>query len=145
MLDRVIRRIEENYPAGRFANDAPLKTNKHKMVKSAVVLANSIPGSKLLVFTLRGVMAHLLAHQRPENAPIFAFTPHLHVSRTLTTARGVHPFVIEFNGQGPETTIKRALEVLHDKGFVKKGDPVVILSDALYQEANVDAILLRDA
>ncbi len=75
VLHRVIRRTEERYPSGRFASDAPLKTNKHKVVKSAVVLANSIPGSKLLVFTKGGVTAHLLAHQRPEFAPIFAFTP----------------------------------------------------------------------
>jgi pyruvate kinase len=145
VLDRVISRIESTYKAGRFANDAPLKTNKHKTVKSAIVLANSIEGSKLLVFTLRGVMAHLLAHQRPESAPIFAFTPNLHVSRTLTTARGVHPFVMEFAKGNPELTIKSALEVLMKKGLVKQGDPIVILSDALYDEMNVEAILLREA
>lgn len=68
------------------------------------MLANSIEGSKLVVFTLRGVMAHLLAHQRPESAPNLAFTPHLHVSRTLTTARGVHPFVMDFAKGDPIST-----------------------------------------
>ncbi len=145
VLDRVISRIEESYPSGRFASDAPHKTNKHKMVKSAVVLANSIEDSKLMVFTLRGVMAHLLAHQRPEKAPIFAFTPNLHVSRTLTTARGVHPFVIDFAKGNPDTTIQNALAILRQKGLVKKGDPLIILSDALYHETNVDATLLREA
>ena len=145
VLDRVISRIESTYKSGRFANDAPLKTNKHKMVKSAIVLANSIEGAKLIVFTLRGVMAHLLAHQRPESAPIFAFTPNLHVSRTLTTARGVHPFVMEFSKGNPDVTIKSALEVLITKGLVTKGDPIVILSDALYDETNIDAIMLREA
>ena len=145
VLDRVITRIEDRYPSGRFASDAPLKTNKHKMVKSAIVLANSIEGSKLLVFTLRGVMAHLLAHQRPEFAPIFAFTPKLHVSRSLTTARGVHPFVIEFSPSKPEATIDAALAMLREKGLIKKGDPLIILSDALYNDTNVDATLLREA
>lgn len=145
VLDRVISRIEQRYPSGRFASDAPLKTNKHKMVKSAVVLANSIPGSKLMVFTVRGIVAHLLAHQRPENAPIFAFTPNLHVSRTLTTARGVHPFVIDFAKGNPDITIENALAILRQKGLVKKGDPLVILSDALYSQTNVDATLLREA
>ena len=102
VLDTVISRIEQKYPSGRFASDAPLKTNKHKTVKAAILLANSIPGSKLLVFTIRGVMAHLLAHQRPEFAPIFAFTPNLHVSRTLVTARGVNPFVLQFTEGDPE-------------------------------------------
>lgn len=145
VLDRVISRIEESYPSGRFVSDAPLKTNKHKTVKAAVVLANSIPGAKLMVFTLRGVMAHLLAHQRPESAPIFAFTPKLHVSRTLQMARGVHPSVMDFTHGDPEDTIHAALEILLKKGLVRKGDPIVILSDALYDEMNVEAILLREA
>jgi pyruvate kinase len=145
VLDTVISRIESKYPSGRFASDAPLKTNKHKTVKAAVLLANSIPGSKLLVFTLRGVMAHLLAHQRPEFAPIFAFTPNRHVSRTLVTARGVSPFVLEFTEGSPEISISNALEILSKENLIKRGDPLVILSDALYEGVNVDAILLREA
>ena len=144
-LDTVIHRIEQKYPSGRFASDAPLKTNKHKTVKAAVLLANSIPGSKLLVFTLRGVMAHLLAHQRPEFAPIFAFTPRLYVSRMLVTARGVHPYMLEFTEGQPEKSIHDALEILRRESLIKPGDPLVILSDALYDGVNVDAILLREA
>ena len=144
VLDRVISRIEQSYPSGRFASDAPLKTTKHKTVKAAVVLANSIPGSKLMVFTLRGVMAHLLAHQRPEFAPIFAFTPKLYVSRTLQLAHGVHPFVMEFSKGTPEATIHAAIEILRIAGLVRKGDSIIILSDALYDEMNVEAILLRE-
>ena len=145
VLNSVISRIEQKYPSGRFASDAPLKTNKHKTVKAAIALANSIEGSKLLVFTLRGVMAHLLAHQRPEFAPIFAFTPKLHVSRTLVTARGVHPFVLEFTEGQPENSIRHALDLLRRENLIKPGDPLVILSDALYDGINVDAILLREA
>jgi pyruvate kinase len=145
VLDTVIRRIEKKYPSGRFASDAPLKTNKHKTVKAAILLANSIPNSKLLVFTLRGVMAHLLAHQRPEFASIYAFTPHLHVSRTLVSARGVQPFVLPFEDGTPDKAIRDAIEMLRKHGHIKVGDPLVILSDALYDGINVDAILLRDA
>lgn len=145
VLDTVISRIEQNYPSGRFASDAPLKTNKHKTVKAAIALANSIEGSRLLVFTIRGVMAHLLAHQRPEFAPIFAFTPNLHVSRTLVTARGVHPFVLSFEEGNPERSIRDALDILRRENLIKTGDPLVILSDALYDGVNVDAILLREA
>ena len=145
VLDTVTRRIEQRYPSGRFASDAPLKTNKHKTAKAAIVLANSIPGSKLITFTLRGVMAHLLAHQRPEFAPIFAFTPHLHVSRILTLARGVQPIQMPFEKNNPEANILGALTILRQRGLVQPGDPVVILSDALHDDSNVDAILLREA
>lgn len=145
VLDTVIRRIEQKYPSGRFASDAPLKTNKHKTVKAAITLANSIEGSKLLVFTLRGIMAHLLAHQRPEFAPIFAFTPKLYVSRMLVSARGVHPFVLDLVEGQPDTAISNAIALLRRENLIKPGDPLVILSDALYDGANVDAILLREA
>jgi pyruvate kinase len=144
VLHRVISRTEERYPAGRFASDAPLKTNKHKAVKSAVQLANSIPGSKLLVFTKGGTTAHLLAHQRPEQAPIFAFTPSLSISRALMTARGVFPFVMEFASHSPSTTIEGALQILRDRSLVVRGDPVVILSDVLHDDLIVDSILLRE-
>ncbi|MFZ4764100.1 MAG: pyruvate kinase [Roseimicrobium sp.] len=144
VLHRVISRTESRYHSGRFASDAPLKTNKHKAVKSAVVLANSIAGSKLLVFTKAGVTAHLLAHQRPEFAPIFAFTERLNVSRTLMSARGVFPFVIEF-GKTPAETIESALQLLRSRGLVVSGDPVVILSDVLHDDLTVDSILLREA
>jgi pyruvate kinase len=143
VLHRVITRTESRYVAGRFASDAPLKTNKHKAVKSAVLLANSIPGSKLMVFTKGGVTAHLLAHQRPEMAPIFAFTPHLHISRALMTARGVFPFVMKFSVGDPASTIERALDTLRDRGLVLPGDTVVILSDTLHGEHLMDSILLR--
>lgn len=145
VLDSVINRTEQRYPAGRFASDAPLKTNKHKTVKSAIVLANSIPGSKILVFTLRGIMAHLLAHQRPEFAPIYAFTPERYVSRTLVSARGVHPLVMNFCEGDPESTIRHAVDLLVEQGEINRGDPLVILSDALYESMNINAILLRDA
>lgn len=145
VLDTVARRIEMRYPSGRFASDAPLKTNKHKTAKAAIVLANSIPGSKLITFTLRGVMAHLLAHQRPEFSTIFAFTPHLHVSRILTLARGVQPIHMPFEKNNPEANIRVALATLRQRQLIHPGDPIVILSDALYDEANVDAILLREA
>lgn len=145
VLDKVARRTEDRYPSGRFASDAPLKTNKHKTAKAAIVLANSIPGSKLITFTLRGVMAHLMAHQRPEFSPIFAFTPHLHVSRILTLARGVQPLHMPIVKGDPEANIRAALVILRQRNLIQPGDPIVILSDALHDESNVDAILLREA
>lgn len=144
ILNRVASRTEQRYPSGRFASDAPLKTNKHKIVKSAVVLANSIKGSKLMVFTKGGVTAHLLAHQRPEFAPIFAFTESLHVSRALMSARGVFPFVIEFSDT-PAETVLSAITLLKRRKLVTTGDPIVIISDVLHDDLVVDSILLRVA
>lgn len=142
VLHRVITRTEASYPSGRFATDAPLKTNKHKTVKGAVQLANSIQGSKLLAFTRGGVTAHQLAHQRPEFAPIFAFTPKLNISRALMSARGVFPFVMDFNTD-PAKTIEDALRMLRDRSLIVKGDTIVILTDVLHEDMRMDSILVR--
>jgi pyruvate kinase len=142
VLHRVITRTEASYPSGRFAQDAPLKTNKHKAVKSAVLLANDLPGSKLITFTRGGVTAHLLAHQRPEFAPIFAFTPNLNISRTLMSARGVFPFVMEFDCD-PSKTIEDAIKILRQRNHLASGDTVVILTDVLHAELRSDSILVR--
>jgi pyruvate kinase len=61
------------------------------------------------------------------------------------TARGVHPFVLSFEEGNPEKSIREALDILRRDNFIKPGDPLVILSDALYDGVNVDAILLREA
>ena len=144
VLNRVLSRTEQRYFSGRFASDAPLKTHKHKAVKSAVQLANSIPGSKLLVFTKAGQTAHLLAHQRPESAPIFAFMQSLAVSRACMSARGLFPFVIEFSPE-PGKTIEAAIELLRGRKLLVKGDPIVILSDVLHEDMVMDSILLSEA
>jgi len=142
VLHRVITRTEASYPSGRFADDAPLTTNKHKVVKSAVQLANSLPNSKIITFTRGGVTAHMLAHQRPEFAPIFAFTPNLNISRTLMSARGVFPFVMEFDAD-PSKTVEKAVQFLRQRQHVSSGDTVVILTDVLHEELRSDSILMR--
>ena len=57
----------------------------------------------------------------------------------------MHPFVLQFTEGQPETSIREALDLLRKENLIKLGDPLVILSDALYDGVNVDAILLREA
>lgn len=100
VLDKVARRIERSGGAG-FASDAVLPDDRQKTVHAAVVLANSLPGSKLVVFTRRGVMADFVANQRPEHAPIFAFAPRDTVARRLSLNRGTIAFSLPFDA--PQT------------------------------------------
>jgi len=53
--------------------------------------------------------------------------------------------VLQFAEGDPEEAIRNALEHLRREKLIKHGDPLVILSDALYDGINVDAILLREA
>src|SRR6202012_3546673 len=55
-LDKIASRIEETEGEG-YAEDVILDSDRQKTVRSAVVLANSLPDSKLIVFTRRGFTA----------------------------------------------------------------------------------------
>jgi len=72
VLHRVAMRIERSGGAG-YAKDALLENVRQKTVASAVMLADSLPDSKLAVFTLRGRMArytsNLCLHPKRRSLP----------------------------------------------------------------------------
>ncbi len=141
VLDRVARRIERSGGAG-FSHEAVLADDRQKTAHAAVTLANSLPGSKLVVFTRRGVMADYVANQRPEHVPIFAFAPTESVARRLTLNRGTTPLVLPFEAPS-ETAIPQAELSLLKRNLVKPGDRLVIVTDAPGGDAPFDAIQLR--
>jgi pyruvate kinase len=141
VLDRVARRIERSGGAG-FAEQALLSDDRQKTVHAAVVLANSLPGSRLLVFTRRGVIADFVANQRPLHAPIYAFAPTEAVAARLTLNRGTVPFYLPFEAPS-DHSIPAAEAMLLAKGFVQVGDRLVIVTDAPGKAAQFDAVQLR--
>jgi pyruvate kinase len=141
VLDRIARRIERSGGVG-FAEAAELKTNKQKTVRAAVVLADSIKGSRILVLTKRGVLANYVAHLRPAGSPILALCPEAAVCRRLSLNRGVLACEIEFLDDA-DAMVDSAISYLRSAGLVKAGDPLVILSDVLSGEFVVDSILLK--
>ena len=144
ILDRIARRAElASRDEPSRADHADLRTDKQKLVRAAVALANSLDDAHLLVFTQRGVMAAHTAHLRPDSAAIFAFTPSLEVARTLHLNRAVHPFVMDFCKDDPHATIEAALAVLKNDRLIQTGDPVIIISDVLVGECTGDSVLMR--
>jgi pyruvate kinase len=141
VLDKVAERIEHAGGLG-YAEHAVLETDREKTVHSAVVLANSIPDSKIVIFTRRGTMAAFVAGQRPLYAPIFAFTPTWELCRKLSLHRAVEPIYMPFEIT-PEKTIASAERYLLAKGIVKSGDHLVIVSDIFAGEDRFDSIQLR--
>jgi pyruvate kinase len=144
ILDRIARRAElASRDEPSRADHADLRTDKQKLVRAAVALANSLDNAHLLVFTQRGVMAAHTAHLRPDSAAVFAFTPSLEVARTLHLNRAVHPFVMDFCKDDPHATIEAALAVLKNDRLIQVGDPVIIISDVLVGECTGDSVLMR--
>jgi len=141
VLDRVARRIERTGGLN-FAQFAETRDPRAKTVRSAVELANSLPTSKIMVFTKRGAMANYFSQLRPLKAPIFAFTPSAQVALRLTLNWATLPIVMPFDLQ-PDHTIANAENLLLKRGLVKPGDQVVVLTDIVSGPDRYDAIQLR--
>ena len=141
VLDRVASRIERSGGAG-FAEQAILEDDRQKTVRSAVVLANSLPHAKILVFTRSGAMADYVSNMRPLLAPIYAFASTYETCRRLSLNWATEPVHLPFDAN-PNHTISAAEKYLLDKGLAKSGDHLVIVSDLLAGEARFDSIQLR--
>lgn len=143
VFDRVARRIERSGGAG-YARDSKLHSERQKTVAAAVMLANSLPKAKLIVFTRHGTMARYVSNLRPEHAPIFAFTPFPHIYRQLALCWGTHPVLLPFTDE-PNTTIEAAAKYLCEKDLTEPGDDLVILSDLRAGDCQIDSIQVRQA
>jgi pyruvate kinase len=141
VFDRVARRFEQIGGAG-FHEQAETQSIRHKAVRSAVELANSLPESKIVVFTRRGMMADHFSQLRPEKAPIYAFTPSEEVARRLTLNWATIPVVMRFD-LDPEQTIAEAEKLLLDRGMAQVGTQLVVLTDIMAGSERFDSIQIR--
>jgi pyruvate kinase len=141
VFDRVARRFEQAGGAG-FHQEAETETVRHKAVRSAVELANSLPESKIVVFTRRGFMADHFSQLRPEKAPIYAFTPSEEVARRLTLNWATIPVVMPF-ADDPEETIANAQKLLLQRGLIQLGTQLVVQTDIVTGGERFDSIQLR--
>jgi pyruvate kinase len=143
VFDRVARRIERSGGAG-YGKDAILEDARQKTCASAVVLANSLARANLVVFTHHGTMARYVSNLRPENAPIFAFTPSEEIFRQIVISWGTHPIMLDF-ADDPHVTIEAAIKYLRRKKLTHPGDHLIVLSDMLGGRDKVDSVQLRIA
>ena len=141
ILDSISRRIEEEQ-AGDFPEPAVFLSERMKVFRAAVVLANELPRSLILVFTRHGTNAAGLAAHRPPRAPILAVTDSLETLRHLRMVRSVEPFLLTPFGD-PEATIERATSSLLKLGRIHEGDRLIIVSDVQAKDRRIDSIQLR--
>jgi len=139
-LDIITRRIERSGGAG-FAKETLMQDDRSRTIHSAVVLANSLPHSKLVVFTRAGFMARFSSILRPQS-PIYAFAPNLAICRQLKQLWGVHPLLLPLD-QNPERTIEAAEAELVRRKLAEPGDRLVIVSDLLAKAQLFASIQLR--
>lgn len=141
VMVKVAERMEPE-PAAGFASEAILDNDREHIIHSAVVLANNLADSKLLVFTRRGHIANYVSGQRPKRAPIYAFAPNWELARRLSLNRSTYPHSMPFD-TNPNRTIAAAVDYLLSKELIKSGDHLVIVTDILAGEDRFDSVQLR--
>lgn len=141
-LNRIISQVESQ--AGRGHNQQlKLRTAKAKVCRAAVVLAEDLDEAAIVVFTRHGYLAQVLSSLRPSKSPIYAFTDQDTTFRRLVPYWGIEPFLMQFDPD-PEKTIAEAVRRLRERGWVRPGDPLVVLTNMLAGAGlTVDTIQLR--
>jgi pyruvate kinase len=119
-----------------------LEEPKSKMLRSAVVLAQEMGQSGIVVFTRSGFLAYVLGALRGRGVPIYAFTDVQPIFRQLLLPWGVEPFLMEFS-DNPEVTIVNAIACLKEKGWSRPGTWLVVITNALAENKIIDTIQLR--
>ncbi len=142
VFDKVARRTESAAGAG-FASALALNSDKLKVLRSAVVMADQLPAKGIVVFTRQGFMAQGLAALRPRFSPIYAITNSVETQRQLALLRSVDAMYLPFASH-PEETVLNTLRLLRETGRANVGDKFVIVSDILASNNQlVDSIQLR--
>jgi pyruvate kinase len=141
-LDRIARRIERSGGSGLDVQPQ-FTTDQSKLFRSAVIMANELRASGILVFTRRGFVAQGVAVLRPKYTPVFAFTGVRTTLRQMRMLRGVEPFLMKFDPD-PEATVQKAIGLLRAQGHVSPGDKVVVVSDILAADRLINSIQLRN-
>jgi pyruvate kinase len=119
-----------------------LEEPKAKMVRSAMVLAQELGNSGIVVFTRSGYLAYALGALRGKGIPIYAFTDVQPIFRQLLLPWGVEPFLMEFS-EDPERTISDAIAYLKRKEWCLSGTWLVVITNALAADKIIDTIQLR--
>jgi pyruvate kinase len=141
MMKRIAGSIEGAARKG-YNTELPLKTNKDRLLRSAVVLAQEIGDAGLVVFTRNGALPYALAGLRAARCPVYAFTDDPQVFRHMLLLWGVEPFLMEFSVQ-PEKTIIDAFSYLLRRGWTTRGEWMVVVTNVLAGERSIDSIQMR--
>lgn len=140
VFKRIALRIERSGGAG-YAEGRVLKGPKTMMLRSAKILAEELKDTPILVFTRTGRLGEILSSLRCK-VPIYAFTDRPRILRHMVTLWGIEPFLMEFD-EDPEQTIQDAFKVMLTQDWVKVGQPLVVITNALAHGRIIDTLQLR--
>lgn len=129
MLHRIAGESEKT-PGLRFSDGLLMNSDKQKVARAAVDLAESLRAKGVVVFTRRGMMADYVANCRPRLCPIFAFTDNPSTRGHLALNYSTYSYPVQFY-EDSEETLAEAFETLRAAGHIASDDTLVIVSDRL--------------
>lgn len=141
MFDRIARRME-TIPTAGFALGPTRASDKLKLTRSAILVAEQLPAVGILAFTRAGSTARNAAALRPRTVPVFAVTDTVHMQRQLKILRAVEPFCMALDSN-PIDTVPQAIAMLRESGRISRGDKLVILGDHIVDGRRIDSVELR--
>jgi pyruvate kinase len=139
IMDRIAARIEQGKTVGDYVNPVVLKSAHQRINGAAVYLSNEGSAAGICVYTHSGKTARHIAGLRPQNAPIFAFTPSIEVCRELSLHFGVVAHVIEPCSDANEILTTMCGRLIEDN-HVQPGDSIVIVTDLVVGKETLHAI-----
>jgi pyruvate kinase len=142
VFDRIACRIERSGGAN-YHEDARLTSPRQKLIRSAVVMADQLRADGIVVFTVRGHMARHTSWLRPKYSPIFAMCDRTEVADELALYRGVIPHIIPYNYDDPKETADRSIKQLLARGYLTKGNTIVLITSMDAGDRLVDAVQMR--
>lgn len=142
VMDKIACRIERSGGLN-FHEKAPLSTQRQKLVKSAVIMANELKAEAIVVFTYGGHMARHAAWMRPRHSPIYVACDNEQVAHSLVLNWGLVPKIVPFDRIQPENTINAALKVLQEEGLLKTGNTAVVIGAVSTGTQIIDAVQMR--
>lgn len=141
MFDRIARRME-SIPTAGFALGSKSASDKLKLTRSAILVAEQMPAAGIVAFTRQGSTARGAAALRPRTVPVFAVTDTVHMQRQMKILRAVEPFCMAMDSN-PIDTVPQAIKMLRESGRVSRGDKLVILGDHIVLGQRIDSVELR--
>ncbi|MEI9998297.1 MAG: pyruvate kinase [Verrucomicrobiota bacterium] len=139
IMDRIARRIELGRTVSEYVSPVRAYSSRTHLNCTAVYLANDIKAAGICVFTHSGKTARYIAGLRAQTAPIYAFTPNVDVCRSLSLHFGVRSHVIEFNNDPNENLVRMQSRLL-ERGYMRPGDSIVVVSDLVVGKEILHAI-----
>ena len=142
VLHTIARRIERSGSAN-FQDRAQLTTQRQKLVRSAIVMANELKAEAVVVFTYAGRIARHAAWMRPRYSPIYVACDNERVANALMLNWGLVPKIVPFDRIQPENTINSTLRLLQEEGVLKTGDTAVVIGAISTGTEIIDAVQMR--